>query len=74
MSRSRKKHNIIKDKGGVTKSNHNRKVRRKTKIILNSNEDFDEMIFPTKKGMEITNQYDMCDYIFRMDDEKYLRK
>jgi hypothetical protein len=64
MSRSRKKNNIYKDKGF---QEYNKVFRRKTKQLIQTNindlDKLNDLIFYKKN--ELTNQYDICDYIIR---------
>ena len=64
MSRSRKKIPVVKDKGDKS---YNKKLRRINKIRINQGKE-------PKQMNEVVNQYDVCDWWFLTDDEKYKRK
>jgi hypothetical protein len=70
MSRSYKKHNILKDHPKGAKTMSKKKIRRKIKQILNQEDD--DITLPIER--ELTNQYDVCDWIFINPDNKYKRK
>lgn len=55
MSRSYKKHGAIKDKG-VSRGEYNRRFRRVNRQRIREGKD-------PKSKYEITNQYDVCDFI-----------
>lgn len=66
MSRSRKKNNIVKDSKG-TNNWFNKIFRRTNKQKIRCGEDPIEM-------NELVNKYDVRDYWFFVNEEKYLRK
>jgi hypothetical protein len=66
MSRSFKKNAIIKDKNRGAKQLAHQSVRTRVRVELNSNKDYDEMLFPTRKGNEVVNQWDICDWKFKL--------
>lgn len=62
MSRSFKKNAIIKDRGnGMQKLAHHR-TRMVVRNLLNSKIDYDDMLFPTKRSIELVNPWDICDW------------
>lgn len=66
MSRSRKKHGVIKVGGGhETKTLASRKVRRRNRQQLIEGKDF----FTSN---ELTNQWDICDYRLRYEKWGYM--
>ena len=65
MSRSRKRNPILKDNGArhrYAKKLSNQKIRAKTRNLLASDGELEDLIFPTTKGKELCNQYDVCDW------------
>lgn len=68
MSRSRKKP-IIKDKGFI---GYNKVFRRRNKILLRTKIFEEDLIFFLSR--ELTNSYDICDYIFRDIDKWFYNK
>jgi hypothetical protein len=64
MSRSYKKIAVIKDGGRGMKACHARKMRSKTRQLLNKYKNIwmteDEPMFPI--GPEVTNPYEICDW------------
>ncbi len=60
MSRSYKKHGIIKDGGGYWKVKSNQIFRRRNKVQLKTGQDFFQR-------NELVNQWDICDYKFRWE-------
>jgi hypothetical protein len=67
MSRSIKKYPIIKDHSKGMKAISKRKIRHKTKQILNKFND--DTLIPNEKSL--TNQYDISDYKFFDFENKY---
>jgi hypothetical protein len=62
MSRSFKKNAILKDRGnGQQKLAHHR-TRMVVRNLLNSGIDYDEMLFPTKRSIELIDPWDICDW------------
>jgi len=57
MSRSFKKNAIVTDVTKSKKQLANRKHRRVNKILLKTKKEL-------KKNRELTNQYDVCDWVF----------
>jgi len=71
MSRSRKKHPIIKDNGQShkwNKKNANQRIRTAVRNVLTNLDSYEDKIFPTPKGKELTNQCDICDWKWRLDE------
>ena len=70
MSRSYKKNAIIKDRGnGMQKLAHHR-TRMIVRNLLNSKLEYDELLFPTKRDIEHTNPWDICDWKMRFPFNK----
>jgi len=57
MSRSFKKHTIVKDTNKLKKQLANRKFRRVNKFLLKDEK-------PLKLHKELTNPYNICDWVF----------
>lgn len=64
MSRSFKKYGIIKDKG-MSRGEYNRRFRRVNRQRIKEGKD-------SKLPYEITNQYDVCDFIMYWERSYYL--
>lgn len=77
MSRSYKKHPIVKDKGI---NDYNKRIRRitnnKITTYINKNIDVTDLTYPNQK--ELIQEYDICDWIWRArnkkEEIKYKRK
>ena len=72
MSRSYKKNPIIKDNGRShkrAKKAANQRLRTTVRNIMSNLDSLEDKIFPTARGLEITNQYDICDWINRYSEE-----
>lgn len=68
MSRSRKKHAIVKDKTGRW---YNRIIRRhQNQEIRGIKTLADLMDYRISHPYEIVNQWDICDWIFRFDNDE----
>lgn len=65
MSRSFKKNAILKDGGSGRKKLAHHKTRMVVRNLLNSKLDYDELLFPTRKAVEINDPWDICDWITR---------
>lgn len=71
MSRSYKKNAIIKDNGQshkYMKKKAHHTTRAKVRQVLTSGKEYDELLFPTTKSKELVNQYDICDWKWRLDE------
>jgi hypothetical protein len=72
MSRSRKKHPIVKDHPKDAKKINNRKFRRKSKVAVTKDKE------PPLKNSEVMNDYDVTDWVFvgktAKDKIKFKRK
>lgn len=65
MSRSFKKFPIIKDNGQShkkAKKAANQRTRTAIRNVMNNLDPLEDKIFPTARGLELTNQYDICDW------------
>ena len=70
MSRSRKKVPMIKDNGKshrYYKKQAHQAVRARVRNLLGNNTPYEDLLFPTVKGNELVNAYNICDYIMRLD-------
>ena len=65
MSRSRKKVPMIKDNGKshrYYKKQAHQTIRAKTRVLLGNSKPYEDLLFPTVKGNELVNAYDICDW------------
>lgn len=64
MSRSRKRHAIVKDHPKDAKRINSKKFRAKVKQAIHHEKE------PPVKSSEVMNDYDYCDYVIRAYDKK----
>ena len=70
MSRSRKKNPIVKDRGRSKKKDKklaNKRIRANTRNVFSNLAPIEDKLFTTHKARNLTNPYDICDSIWKLD-------